>query len=70
MTLDRVTGAGASYGQWRMPWSLDERLDSGEILTWIANQPWSNTQVSLPGPHAAFELSNHNLQERRFQNIE
>ena len=67
--IRHVTGAGASYGQWRMPWSLDERLDSGEILTWIAKQPWSNGQVSHPAPRAAYGAAFINL-DNRFQIVE
>lgn len=40
--------AGASYGRWRMPWSPEEREDSGEILAWITRQPWSNGQECCP----------------------
>ena len=43
------SGAGASYGQWRMPWSPEERSDSLEIIHWITRQAWSNEQVgSIP----------------------
>jgi hypothetical protein len=38
--------AGASFGQWKMPWSPEERLDSLEIIDWITQQAWSNGQVS------------------------
>jgi hypothetical protein len=43
--LGALSGAGASYGRWRMPWSPEEREDSGEILAWITRQPWSNGQA-------------------------
>lgn len=46
------SGAGASYGQWRMPWSPEERSDSIEIIHWITRQAWSNEQVgSMPCVH-------------------
>ena len=46
------SGAGASYGQWRMPWSPEERSDSIEIIDWITRQAWSNEQVgSMPFAH-------------------
>ena len=41
----RVSCAGASYGQWRIPWSPEEREDSVEIIEWITRQKWSNGQV-------------------------
>ena len=45
-------GTGASYGQWRMPWSPEERSDSIEIIDWITRQAWSNQQVSsMPCAH-------------------
>lgn len=39
--------AGASYGQWRMPWAPAEREDSIEVIDWITKQSWSNGQVCL-----------------------
>jgi len=36
---------GASFGQWRAPWSHDERRDSVEVLDFITRQAWSNGQA-------------------------
>ena len=49
---EACSGAGASYGQWRMPWSPEERSDSIEIIDWITRQAWSNEQVgNTPSAH-------------------
>ena len=47
-------GTGASFGNWPSPLSQRALEDVGEVLDWIAEQPWSNglvgaTGVSYPG---------------------
>ena len=60
-----VRGSGASDGRRPMPWSDDERADGARLLSWIAEQPWSNGRVgargiSYDGTCAEFLLaSNH-----------
>jgi putative CocE/NonD family hydrolase len=44
-----VRGTGASYGQWYYPWSPTEVKDIGRLVTWIAEQPWSNGRVGSIG---------------------
>ncbi len=44
-----VRGTGASYGTWLMPWTDEEINDLGEVLDWIARQPWSNGRVGAYG---------------------
>ncbi|KAF0686705.1 Aste57867_21547 [Aphanomyces stellatus] len=44
-----VRGTGASFGSLAHPWSMDERLDSVDMLDWITRQPWSNGSVGLWG---------------------
>jgi uncharacterized protein len=41
-----VRGTGASFGVWPYHRSRAETLDFGEILTWIAKQPWSDGAVA------------------------
>ncbi|PBB41216.1 family S15 peptidase [Mesorhizobium sp. WSM3866] len=40
-----VRGTGASFGVWRHHYSRAETLDFGEVLDWIAAQPWSTGGV-------------------------
>ncbi len=42
-------GTGASYGQWYYPWSPQEVKDIGEVVGWVAKQPWSDGQVGSIG---------------------
>jgi putative CocE/NonD family hydrolase len=44
-----VRGTGASYGQWFYPWSPQEVQDIGEVVGWVAAQPWSNGRVGSIG---------------------
>jgi uncharacterized protein len=49
-----VRGTGASFGEWPHHRSRPETLDFGEVLGWIAAQPWSSGRVvgfglSYPG---------------------
>lgn len=46
VTID-VRGTGASFGQWRMPWGFEERLDTAQVLDWVIGQPWSDGQVRV-----------------------
>jgi putative CocE/NonD family hydrolase len=41
-----VRGTGASFGVWPHHRSRDETRDFGEIMDWIAAQPWSDGQVA------------------------
>jgi hypothetical protein len=60
-----VRGTGASFGVWRHHYSRAEVSDLGDVLSWIAAQPWSTGQVvstglSYPGSLAErFVLANH-----------
>jgi putative CocE/NonD family hydrolase len=42
-------GSGASFGTRRTEWSEEEAADLGEIIDWIAAQPWSNGEVAAHG---------------------
>jgi putative CocE/NonD family hydrolase len=42
-------GSGASFGTRRTEWSDAEVDDIGEIIDWIASQPWSNEMVFAHG---------------------
>src|SRR5205085_1665942 len=42
-------GTGASFGVSRRPWDEEEVTDYGEVVTWIAAQPWSNGRVGTFG---------------------
>lgn len=44
-----VRGSGASEGFRLCPWSPDEIRDGGQIVQWIADQPWSNGRVGAMG---------------------
>jgi uncharacterized protein len=41
-----VRGTGASFGVWPHHRARDETRDFGEIMDWIARQPWSDGQVA------------------------
>jgi uncharacterized protein len=40
-----VRGTGASFGTWPYHRSRPETLDFGELIAWVAKQPWSNGRV-------------------------
>jgi len=42
-------GSGASFGTRTVEWAREEVQDYGEILEWIAKQPWSNGKVGSFG---------------------
>lgn len=42
-------GSGASFGTRPVEWSDDEVADYGEVIDWIARQPWSNGRVGAYG---------------------
>jgi hypothetical protein len=42
-------GTGASYGTRTQPFSVDEINDFGEVVDWVAKQPWSNGKVGALG---------------------
>jgi uncharacterized protein len=42
-------GSGASFGTRRTEWSDEEVEDIGEIIDWIASQPWSSAEVVAHG---------------------
>ena len=44
-----VRGTGASFGQWYYPWAPREVKDIGEVVAWIAKQPWSDGQIGSIG---------------------
>ncbi len=44
-----VRGTGASFGQWLYPWSPQEVKDIGNLIAWVAKQPWSNGKVGSIG---------------------
>lgn len=44
-----VRGSGASFGLRPHPWSSEEVLDFGEVMDWIAAQPWSNGRIAASG---------------------
>ncbi len=57
-------GSGASFGSRAQEWSDDEVRDGGEVVDWIARQPWSSgsvgaTGVSYDGTAAEMLLANH-----------
>ena len=47
-TVD-ARGSGASFGQRVVEYPDDEVLDSGEVIQWLAEQPWSNGRVATDG---------------------
>lgn len=57
-----VRGSGASYGCREYPWSEQEVQDGKELLDWISDQPWCNSNIgtfgfSYTGTSAEFLLS-------------
>ena len=44
-----VRGTGASFGVWLYPWSRTEVRDLGDVVRWIAAQPWSDGRVGTIG---------------------
>jgi putative CocE/NonD family hydrolase len=42
-------GSGASFGHRPVEWSREEVRDYGEVIDWIASQPWSNGRVGTHG---------------------
>ena len=42
-------GSSASFGTRSQPWSPQEASDYGEIVDWIAAQPWSNGKLASVG---------------------
>jgi putative CocE/NonD family hydrolase len=44
-----VRGSGASFGSRQMEWSPDEVKDGAEIVDWIIEQSWSNSEVGTTG---------------------
>ena len=49
LVLVDARGSGASFGQRPVEWSDAEVADSGEVIDWIARQPWSNGRVGAFG---------------------
>ena len=47
-TVD-VRGSGASFGHRVVEYPDDEILDSGEVIQWLSEQPWSNGRVATDG---------------------
>ncbi|MBN2334361.1 CocE/NonD family hydrolase [Candidatus Bathyarchaeota archaeon] len=47
--LADARGSGASYGTRSAEYSADEVEDIGELLGWVARQPWSNGRVAATG---------------------
>lgn len=44
-----VRGTGASFGTWKYPWSSVEVRDLGDLVRWVAGQPWSDGRVGTIG---------------------
>ncbi len=42
-------GSGASFGHRVVEYPDDEILDSGEVIQWLSEQPWSNGRVATDG---------------------
>lgn len=49
LVLADTRGSGASFGQRPVEWSDAEIGDLGEVIGWIASQPWSNGRVGAQG---------------------
>jgi uncharacterized protein len=49
LVLVDVRGSGASFGEWRVPWSEEEVADLGEVVEWITEQTWSDGKVGAQG---------------------
>jgi hypothetical protein len=44
-----VRGTGASFGRWAHPSSSRETQDLGDLIAWVAAQPWSSGRVGTIG---------------------
>jgi uncharacterized protein len=44
-----VRGTGASLGTWQTPWDAQSVIDAGEIVDWLAAQPWCNGKIAGVG---------------------
>lgn len=44
-----VRGTGASEGEWPHPWSESEVGDMGDLIDWVAMQPWCDGRVGATG---------------------
>jgi putative CocE/NonD family hydrolase len=60
-----VRGTGASFGVWTHHRSRAETLDLGEIIDWIAVQPWSDGRVVGVGNSYAGNTADWMAAERR-----
>jgi hypothetical protein len=49
VVLVDARGSAASFGNRPIEWSPDEVADYGEVIAWIAEQPWSNGKVGAWG---------------------
>lgn len=49
LVLVDARGSGASFGQRPVEWSDAEVADLGEVIHWLASQPWSNGRVGAQG---------------------
>lgn len=49
VVLVDVRGTGASEGRWAHPFSRQEVLDAGDVIRWVAAQPWCNGRVGTTG---------------------
>ena len=49
MVVADERGTGASFGLWRHPWTPESIADIGDLVAWIAAQPWSNGRVGAIG---------------------
>ncbi len=49
VVLVDVRGTGASTGKWPHPFSRREVEDAGEVVRWVARQPWSDGAVGTTG---------------------
>ena len=49
LVLVDTRGSGASFGQRPVEWSDAEVADLGEVIGWLASQPWSNGRVGAQG---------------------
>jgi putative CocE/NonD family hydrolase len=49
MVVADERGTGASLGVWRHPWTPESVADIGDLVAWIAAQPWSSGGVGAIG---------------------
>lgn len=49
VVLVDARGSASSFGSRPIEWSPDEVADYGEVIEWIASQPWSNGRVGAWG---------------------